>query len=75
MLLFSDGGSLDFLPVAEKRMAGVGGADLGARGEAARGGGRDCSSHSQGASPPLPLPFSLRLEGGGSQGEVFPFFS
>lgn len=39
MLLFSDGGSLDFLPAAEKSMAGVGGADPGARGEAARAGG------------------------------------
>lgn len=70
-LLFLDGGSLDFLPVSEKRMAGAGGADPGAREEAAGAGG---------AVLPLPgclhcslssLLSLLRLEGGDNREKSF----
>lgn len=66
--MFSDG-SLDFLPVGEKRMAGLGGADPAAEGKAARAGG-DCFSHSQGASPGLPPLLLAEAGGRGTQGEV-----
>ena len=72
--MFSDGGSLDFLPVGEKRMVGLGGADPAAEGKAARAG-RDGSSHSQEASPWLPRFSLLRLEGGGTQGDLSTSFS
>ena len=68
--MFSDG-SLDFLPVGEKRMAGLGGADPAAEGKAARAGG-DCFSHSQGASPGLPRFSLLRLEGGAPREKSLP---
>ena len=65
---------MDFLPVGEKRMEGLGGADPAAEGKAARAGG-DCTPHSQGAFPQLPRFSLLRLEVGGTQGEVSTSFS